>query len=242
LGTTRKSCNDDTCLPVFGLPAFLCGLAGQPPEVAAIAPSGAALAELITRDVRPGSGPVLELGPGTGAFTRALLARGVDEASLVLVEPDARFAQLLQRRYPRASIHQIDAAHLGRAGLAAGAAEAVVSGLPLLAMPPRQVMAILAGAFGQLAPQGCFYQFTYGVRCPVPRVILDRLGLEGDPRGPHAVQSAARDGVPVFTPATGARGGVGPVKAARRQATMLRRHDVEPEFKIVQRPEDIVEF
>ncbi|WP_025138616.1 class I SAM-dependent methyltransferase [Achromobacter sp. DH1f] len=162
---------------------FFAAWLGNPLKVAAIAPSGAALAELITRDVRPGSGPVLELGPGTGAFTRALLARGVDEASLVLVEPDARFAQLLQRRYPRASIHQIDAARLGRAGLAAGAAEAVVSGLPLLAMPPRQVMAILASAFGQLAPQGCFYQFTYGVRCPVPRVILDRLGLKATRMG-----------------------------------------------------------
>jgi phospholipid N-methyltransferase len=150
---------------------FFAAWLGNPLKVAAIAPSGAALADLITREVRPRGGPVLELGPGTGAFTRALLQRGVDEASL------------LQRRYPRASIHRIDAAHLARAGLAGGEAEAVVSGLPLLAMPPRQVMAILASAFGQLAPQGCFYQFTYGVRCPVPRVILDRLGLKATRMG-----------------------------------------------------------
>jgi phosphatidylethanolamine/phosphatidyl-N-methylethanolamine N-methyltransferase len=45
-------------------------------------------------------------------------------------------------------------------------------------MPPRKIMAILLGAFGYLRPGGSFYQFTYGPRCPVPRPILDRLGLK----------------------------------------------------------------
>lgn len=162
---------------------FFAAWLGNPLKVAAIAPSSAALADLITREVRPAGGPVLELGPGTGAFTRALLQRGVDEASLVLVEPDAKFAHLLQQRYPRASIHRIDAAQLARRGLFGGQAEAVVSGLPLLAMPPKQIISILTGAFDHLGPQGCFYQFTYGVRCPVPRAILERLGLKATRMG-----------------------------------------------------------
>lgn len=162
---------------------FFAAWLGNPLKVAAIAPSGTALAELITREVRPAGGPVLELGPGTGAFTRALLERGVDEASLVLIEPDPRFASLLQQRYPRASIHCVDAARLARGPLFGGEAEAVVSGLPLLTMPPRQVIGILDGAFDHLAPQGCFYQFTYGLRCPVPRAILERLGLRATRMG-----------------------------------------------------------
>jgi phospholipid N-methyltransferase len=58
------------------------------------------------------------------------------------------------------------------------AAGAVVSGLPLLSMPPKKVIAILEGAFGHLRADGAFYQFTYGPRCPVKRTLLDRLGLK----------------------------------------------------------------
>jgi phospholipid N-methyltransferase len=45
-------------------------------------------------------------------------------------------------------------------------------------MTPKQVMVILAEAFGYLRHDAAFYQFTYGLSCPVPRVVLDRLGLE----------------------------------------------------------------
>jgi len=53
----------------------------------------------------------------------------------------------------------------------------VISGLPVLSMPPRKVIAILRGAFGYLRPGGAFYQVTYTTRCPIPKPILDRLGL-----------------------------------------------------------------
>ncbi|MBR0710294.1 SAM-dependent methyltransferase, partial [Bradyrhizobium liaoningense] len=50
--------------------------------------------------------------------------------------------------------------------------------LPLLSMSPRKVIAILTGAFRHMQEGGTLYQFTYGPRCPVPRPILDRLGLK----------------------------------------------------------------
>jgi phospholipid N-methyltransferase len=55
---------------------------------------------------------------------------------------------------------------------------AVISGLPLLSMSPKQIMAILSGAFRCLRPGGSFYQFTYMPRCPISRRLLERLGLE----------------------------------------------------------------
>ena len=55
---------------------------------------------------------------------------------------------------------------------------AIVSGLGVLTMPPRQVKGILSGAFRYLRPDGAFYQITYGPRCPVPQYILDHLQLE----------------------------------------------------------------
>jgi phospholipid N-methyltransferase len=121
---------------------------------------------------------VLELGPGTGVFTRALLTRGVKENDLVLVETNPKFAQLLRFRFPDATILQSDAALLRHLPVGPETeVGAVVSGLPLLSMPQPTVMQILAGAFMHLRDDGSFYQFTYGWHCPVRSRILARLGL-----------------------------------------------------------------
>lgn len=159
------------------LPFFRAWL-GDPLRVGAVVPSGRALASAITAEVTPASAPVIELGAGTGAFTEALLRRGVAEERLLLVEPDPGFAKLLEQRFPAASVLRIDADALGDLRLFAGEqAGVVISGLPLLSMPPRKVIAILEGAFHHLRPGGAFFQFTYGPRCPVARTLLDRLGL-----------------------------------------------------------------
>lgn len=157
---------------------FLRSWRANPLRVGALAPSGDALSHLMTREIDPAHGPVLELGAGTGVFTRALIARGIDERDLTLIEYGPDFVPMLQQRFPEARILRMDATRLGRHDLfPGGPAGAVVSGLPLLSMSPRQVMAILAGAFGYIRAGGGFYQFTYGPRCPVPRPILDRLDL-----------------------------------------------------------------
>ncbi|MEW6643343.1 MAG: methyltransferase domain-containing protein [Pseudomonadota bacterium] len=151
----------------------------QPGRVGAIAPSGAALARLITSEIDPATGPVIELGPGTGVFTEALLARGVQQQNLALIEYGSDFVRLLQLRFPEARVLWMDAGQISQHNLFDNqSVGAVVSGLPLLNMTPRKVMAILGGAFNYLRPGGGFYQFTYGPRCPVPRPLLDRLGLK----------------------------------------------------------------
>ncbi len=165
--------------------AFLREWLSDPLRVASVTPSGKALAAMMTREIGPGDAPVIELGPGTGVFTDALIARGIPEQDLVLIEMGASFAQLLRFRLPRARVLEMDATRLGKIELAGGAG-AVVSGLPVLAMPPRVVMQIVHGAFVHLRPGGAMYQFTYGPRCPVRRQILDRLGLEAERVG-HAV-------------------------------------------------------
>lgn len=158
---------------------FLRSWLRNPRRVGAVAPSGQALARRITAEITPASAPVIELGPGTGAFTQALLLRGVPPDRLVLIEADRAFARALEARFPTLRILAMDAARLGRVDPLFGDARAgaVVSGLPLLAMPAEVVDAIVGGAFAQLRANGSFYQFTYGPRCPVPRATLDRLGL-----------------------------------------------------------------
>ncbi|MEN3930541.1 SAM-dependent methyltransferase [Microvirga sp. W0021] len=151
----------------------------DPLRVASIIPSGNALARLISREVSSATGHVLELGSGTGVFTQALLMQGVSEENLTLIEAGEEFCQMLETRFPEARILQMDACRLQQSELYKGRrVGAVISGLPLLSMSGRKVMATLAGAFCYMQPDAAFYQFTYGPRCPVPRKILDRLGLK----------------------------------------------------------------
>ncbi|MBP6617878.1 MAG: methyltransferase domain-containing protein [Burkholderiaceae bacterium] len=158
---------------------FLRSWMANPLKVSAVAPSGQSLARLMTAEISPGSGPVLELGPGTGVFTKALLARGVAEDDLTLVEFGADFAHMLEARFPRTRVVRMDATQLAESALFDGApVGAVVSGLPLLSMSARSIEQILAGAFGYMREGGAFYQFTYRPMCPVPRPVLDRLGLK----------------------------------------------------------------
>lgn len=151
----------------------------NPLRVGALMPSGRALAHLITSEISADTGPVIELGPGTGVFTRALIERGIDQKNMALVESNSVFIAKLQHHFEKAHTLFIDASRLHEVELFDGThAGAVVSGLPMLSMSPRKMIAILDGAFAKMRPEGSFYQFTYGPRCPIPRTLLDRLGLK----------------------------------------------------------------
>jgi phospholipid N-methyltransferase len=176
----------------------------NPMQVSAIAPSGERLARLMTKEVEAFDEPILELGPGTGVFTRALLARGVRESDLTLIEFGAEFVDVLAGRFPQARIVQMDAGRIVEAGLFDEmSVGAVISGLPLLSMSPAQVTSIISGAFSVLRSGGSFYQFTYGPRCPVQRSILEQLGLQATRIGgtvrnlpPASVYRISRKGAP----------------------------------------------
>lgn len=163
---------------------FFRALATAPRAVGAIAPSGRQLAELITSELDSDSGPVLELGPGTGALTRSILKRGVREHDLTLIEYGSDFMRVLQRRFPAARVLWMDAAWIDRDGLFRDRPfGAVVSGLPLLNLSSEKVDAILTGVFNSLKPGGAMYQFTYGVRCPIDYQKLEQLGLQASCMG-----------------------------------------------------------
>ncbi len=114
---------------------------------------------------------MVELGPGTGPITQALLRRGVAPERLLLVEFDAAFCRLLRKRFPGVQVVQGDAYRLREslAGVLREPAAAVVSSLPLLTKPDDQRLSLLEDAFSLMASNGCFVQFTYGMNSPIPR-------------------------------------------------------------------------
>ncbi|QPC91331.1 class I SAM-dependent methyltransferase [Mesorhizobium sp. INR15] len=165
-------------MPIVDILPFFLAWIRNPRRIAAVTPSGARVAALMTQEINAQTGPVIELGPGTGSFTYSILDRGVSENNLTLVEFSADFVQLLRKRFPQARVLRMDAARIGDLSLFENApVGSVVSGLGFRSMPPHQVAAILGGAFKYLRSDGAFYQITYGPRCPVPASVLDQLGL-----------------------------------------------------------------
>jgi phosphatidylethanolamine/phosphatidyl-N-methylethanolamine N-methyltransferase len=146
----------------------------KPISTGAVMPSGKALARTMARYVDPKStGPVIELGPGTGPVTEALVAHGVDPARLVLVEFNPTFCRLLRTRYPAATVVQGDAYRLRRLleTTVREPAAAVVSGLPLVTKPLRTRLRLISDALALLAPSAPFVQFTYAMLPPIPKAL-----------------------------------------------------------------------
>ncbi|RFB78162.1 class I SAM-dependent methyltransferase [Methylovirgula sp. 4M-Z18] len=151
---------------------FIRTLLENPRLTGAVSPSSAVLADAIAARVDPAlAGPIIELGPGTGPITEALLRRGIAPERLILVEYDATFCELLRTRFPQAQVIRGDAYNLAQTldGLVDAPAAAVVSGLPLLNTPERARLALLADAFALMQADGAFVQFTYGLHSPMPR-------------------------------------------------------------------------
>jgi phosphatidylethanolamine/phosphatidyl-N-methylethanolamine N-methyltransferase len=146
----------------------------KPLSTGAVMPSSRALARAMARYVDPRSnGPVIELGPGTGPVTQALVRQGVDPARLILVEFNPDFCRLLRARYPSATVVQGDAYRLKRLleTYVDEPAAAVVSGLPLVTKPLRTRLRLISDAMTLLAEGAPFVQFTYAMLPPIPKEL-----------------------------------------------------------------------
>jgi phosphatidylethanolamine/phosphatidyl-N-methylethanolamine N-methyltransferase len=153
---------------------FLRSWIEKPLHMGAVMPSGRLLARTMAQYVDVGStDPVVELGPGTGAITNALIEHGVDQKRLVLVEYDPGFCALLRDRYPQATVVQGDAYTLRDSlwNVLSKRASAVVSGLPLVTKPMLTRLKLIRDAFAALAPGAPFVQFTYSVAPPIPKSL-----------------------------------------------------------------------
>jgi phosphatidylethanolamine/phosphatidyl-N-methylethanolamine N-methyltransferase len=146
----------------------------KPISTGAVMPSSRVLARAMARYVDPRSqGPVIELGPGTGPVTQALVRQGVDPSRLVLVEFNPDFCRLLRTRYPAATVVQGDAYRLRRLleSYVDEPAAAVVSGLPLVTKPLRTRVRLISDAMTLLATGAPFVQFTYAMLPPIPKEL-----------------------------------------------------------------------
>jgi len=147
-----------------------------------VAPSGRQLAKLMVATIAPQPSEVIvELGPGTGAFTRELLAQGVVPTNLILVEFNKEFVKFLKREFPDLRIVEGPAQDLPRLlkTLGQGPVTKIISGIPLRSMKPAECRHIAMAVAAVLEPGGLFVQFSYFKASPVPKEVAAEVGLTG---------------------------------------------------------------
>ena len=172
----------ETAIDLHSLRTFLRQWVRDPVKTASVTPSGRQLAALMVAQLPPGCSRVVEVGAGTGVFTRALLDAGIAPSQLLVVEINPQLADFLRERFPGVAVACADARHLdvlaGEYGLLDGGKPgAVVSGLGMLSMSSALRCEILRAAFAALGEGGRFIQFTYGPVSPVRRREREALGL-----------------------------------------------------------------
>lgn len=139
--------------------AFLRGFLTHPFEVASVLPSSVYLENrLVLAAALPNARCVVELGPGTGGTTRALLRSMAPQARLLAVERNPDFCCRLSRQIddPRLAVHAGSALSLGDALRMRGlpAADVVISGIPFSTMPSDAAEQTAAAICNNLAPGG----------------------------------------------------------------------------------------
>jgi len=150
---------------------FAKSLLSQPKTLGAIAPSSARMAKIMASVIDLESDlPVLELGPGTGVITKAILETGISADKVYSVEYDNCFLAGLKGRYPGVNFLQGDAFRISQIAKELGIEQfdCVISALPLLNFPAAQRLRLVKSALKLIGNQRPMVQFSYGRRPPVP--------------------------------------------------------------------------
>ena len=155
---------------------FFRGWIDKPEAVGAIMPTSSVTARRMASVIDLSSGlPVLEVGPGTGVITRAILKRGVKPENLCAVEYSPQFVRHLRRHYPGVDVIEGDAFDLDRSlgDRRDQTFDCVISGVPLLNFPVARRIAYLDSLLDRIPHGRPVIQLTYGPRSPIPPGLGD---------------------------------------------------------------------
>ena len=150
---------------------FFRGWMAHPRTTGSIIPTSAITARRMASNIDLGSGlPVLEIGPGTGVITRAILTRGVKPENLYAVEYAPAFVRHLRQNFPGIKVVEGDAFDLDKTlgPEAPPFFDCVISGLPLLNFPVSARVGYLNGLLARLPEGRPVVQFSYGPKSPIP--------------------------------------------------------------------------
>jgi phosphatidylethanolamine/phosphatidyl-N-methylethanolamine N-methyltransferase len=150
----------------------------KPLRIAAANPSGARLADAVARCIDLArSGPVLELGAGTGSLTQGLVRAGCPPERIIALEREPALVAVLRRQFPAITVIAGDATRIGEyLARSVERLAGVVSSLPIKWFPAAAQHAVVRPCLDMLGPDGRFVQLTNAFLSPLP---VDRLGITG---------------------------------------------------------------
>jgi len=149
---------------------FFKGWMDGPKSVGAILPTSGVTARRMASVITPQSGlPVLELGPGTGIITKAILQKGITPENLVSIEFSTDFYQHLAKTFPRVNFINGDAFDLEKTlgNFRDRQFDSVISAIPLLSFPMERRIALLEDLLNRMPPGRPVMQITYGPVSPI---------------------------------------------------------------------------
>ena len=154
----------------FGTKLFILRALRNPLRLGAVAPSSRHLGALLARHTAiDDDSPIIELGGGTGALTRALIKAGIDPARLYVIELDTALATYLKSALPQVNVIHGNATELNQIlpSEIIGKVRRVVSGLPMINISEPIRRKILENCFQIMAPGGVYLQYTYSPRSSI---------------------------------------------------------------------------
>jgi len=155
--------------------AFIKGWKRDRAAVGAITPTSAVTARKMASVVEPKSGlPVLELGPGTGVITKAILGRGLQPRDLVSIEYSPEFCEHLREQFPEVDVRCGDAFALDQALVEKSKTkfDCVISAIPLLHLAPLKRLSLVLDLLERVPAGRPMVQITYGLLSPVVALPL----------------------------------------------------------------------
>lgn len=151
----------DTAL---GTKLFILRALRNPRQLGAVAPSSRHLGALLARHAAvDNESPIVELGGGSGALTRAMIKAGINPARIYVIELDPTLATYLKTALPHVNVIHGNAAELGKIlpPEVIGKVRRIVSGLPMINIPEQVRRQILDSCFEIMMPEGAYLQYTY---------------------------------------------------------------------------------
>lgn len=149
----------------LGTKLFMLSVLRNPRQLGAVVPSSRQLCKLLAHYAAAveGDAPIIELGGGSGALTRAFLAAGIDPSRLYVVELDPTLAAYLKRALPQVNVIHGNAAELHRIlpSKIIGKVGRVISGIPMINLPEDVRRRILDSCFDVMVQGGAYLQYTY---------------------------------------------------------------------------------
>ena len=153
---------------------FLAEFLRRPREVGAVLPSSTHLAkEMVASIPWDQTDVVVEIGPGTGAFTGEILSQARDDTRYMAIEINGRLAAKLRRQFPSVAVHVESVSNIARLCRDQGIqdVDVIVSGLPWAIFSVEQQRSYVEAVCSVLKPGGDFVTFAYlqGILLPAGR-------------------------------------------------------------------------